>query len=240
MTDVKRASRDETYTLAAGKTREARDRSEEMTVFLERAGDRPVRFDVVFRAFDDGAAFRYVLPKQDALHRVEVLSEETRFRFLADHKAWVLQLPSFDTSNEGEFVPMPLLGIPAGAIVGPPLTIEAGDGLVAALAEANLRRWSGLHFARADVDDSRHPTLVTRLAPLPSNPAVVVRGALPLVSPWRVLMLGRGRATSSSPPSSPASPTRTRSATHPGSSRARWPGTGGTGRWCRTCRGRPG
>jgi hypothetical protein len=41
--DVKRASRDETYTLVAGKTREARDRSEEMTVSLERAGERPVR-----------------------------------------------------------------------------------------------------------------------------------------------------------------------------------------------------
>src|SRR5512134_1285415 len=47
---VKRASRDETYSLAAGKTREARDRSEEMTVSLERAGDRPARRDLVFRA----------------------------------------------------------------------------------------------------------------------------------------------------------------------------------------------
>jgi alpha-glucosidase len=176
--DVKRASRDETYTLVAGKTREARDRSEEMTVSLERAGERPVRLDVVFRAFD-------------GLDRVEVLSEDTRFRFLADHKAWVLQLASFTTSNEREFVPMPLLGIKPETIVGPPLTIETGDGPVVALAEANLRKWSGLHFARVEGgNDSRQPTLVTKLAPLPSAPDVVVRGALPLVSPWRVLMLG--------------------------------------------------
>jgi alpha-glucosidase len=189
--DVKRASRDETYALVAGKTREARDRSEEMTVSLERPGEKPVRLDVVFRAFDDGAAFRYVLPKQAGLDRVEVSSEDTRFRFLADHKAWVLELGSFTTSNEREFVPMPLLGIKPESIVGPPLTIEAGDGLVVALAEANLRRWSGLHFARVEGgNDSRRPTLVTKLAPLPSQPGVVVRGALPLVSPWRVLMLG--------------------------------------------------
>ena len=70
--DVKRASRDETYTLVAGKTREARDRCEEMTVSLEKAGEKPVRLDVVFRAFDDGAAFRYVLPQQPGLDRVEV------------------------------------------------------------------------------------------------------------------------------------------------------------------------
>jgi alpha-glucosidase len=189
--DVTRASRDEKYTLVAGKTREARDRSEEMTVSLEKAGDRPVRLDVVFRAFDDGAAFRYVLPKQAGLDRVEVVSEDTRFRFLADHKAWVLQLASFTTSNEREFVPMSLLGIKPESIVGPPLTIEAGDGLVVALAEANLRKWSGLHFGRVEGgNDSRHPTLVTKLAPLPSQPDIVVRGTLPLVSPWRVLMLG--------------------------------------------------
>ena len=189
--DVKRASRDEAYTLVAGKTREARDRSEEMTVSLQRAGERPFRLDVVFRAFDDGAAFRYVLPQQAGLGRVEVLSEDTRFRFLADHKAWVLQLASFTTSNEREFVPMPLLGIKPESIVGPPLTIEGGDGLVVALAEANLRKWSGLHFARVEGgNDSRSPTLVTKLAPLPSDPRVAVRGVLPLVSPWRVLMLG--------------------------------------------------
>jgi alpha-glucosidase len=189
--DVKRASRDERYPLVAGKTREGWDRCEEMTVALEKAGERPVRLDVVFRAFDDGAALRYVLPAQPGLEHVEIVSEDTRFRFLADHKAWVLELASFTTSNEREFVPMPLLGIKPESIVGPPLTIEAGDGLVVALAEANLRKWSGLHFARVEGgNDSRHPTLVTKLAPLPTSPGVVVRGSAPMASPWRVLMLG--------------------------------------------------
>jgi alpha-glucosidase len=189
--DVKRASIDVPYTLVAGKTREARDRCEEMTVALERAGERPVRLDLVFRAYDDGAALRYLLPKQAGLDRVEVLSEDTRFRFLADHKAWALFLASFTTSNEREFVPVPLLAIKPESIVGPPLTIE-GDGFVASLAEANLRDWSGLHFARVEGgNDSRHPTLVSKLAPLPTQPDAVVRGTLPMRSPWRVIMLGR-------------------------------------------------
>ena len=192
VTNVARASRNEKYTLLAGKTREATDRSEEMTVSLERGGDKPPsRLDLVFRAFDDGAALRYVLPRQAGLEKVEILSEDTRFRFLADHRAWALFLSSFTTSNEREFVPVPLLAIKPESIVGPPLTIE-GDGFVASLAEANLRDWSGLHFARVEGgNDSRHPTLVSRLAPLPSPPDAVVRGTLPMRSPWRVIMLGR-------------------------------------------------
>ena len=237
--DVKRASRDERYPLVAGKTREGHDRCEEMTVALEKGGERPVRLDVVFRAFDDGAAFRYVLPVQPGLPHVEIVSEDTRFRFLADHKAWVLELASFTTSNEREFVPMPLLGIKPESIVGPPLTIEAGDGLVVSLAEANLRKWSGLHFARVEGgNDSRHPTLVTKLAPLPSNPGVVVRGARRWPRPGACSCSGRSPATSSNRRFSRTSPTPTRSATRPGSSPAKWRGTGGTGRWCRTCRGR--
>jgi alpha-glucosidase len=188
--EVKRASRDERYTLAAGKVREARDRCEEMTVALERGGGKPVRLDLVFRAHDDGAALRYVLPRQAGLDRVEIRSEDTRFRFLADHKAWPLFLESFTTSNEREFVPTTLLAIKPESIVGPPLTIETPDFTVA-LAEANLRRWSGLHLARIEGgNDSRHPTLTTKLAPVPGQPNVVVRGNLPMQSPWRVLMLG--------------------------------------------------
>jgi alpha-glucosidase len=192
VTNVARSSRHEKYTLVAGKTKEAVDRCEEMTVSLEKAGDRPVRLDLVFRAFDDGAALRYVLPEQAGLGpAVEILSEDTRFRFLADHRAWALFLASFTTSNEREFVPVPLLAIKPESIVGPPLTIE-GAGFVASLAEANLRDWSGLHFARVEGgNDSRHPTLVTKLAPLPSQPDTVVKGTLPMRSPWRVLLLGR-------------------------------------------------
>jgi alpha-glucosidase len=189
--DVTRASRDETYALVAGKTREARDHCTEMTVALERGGDAAIRLNLVFRAYDDGAALRYVLPEQAGLRQVDVVSEDTGFRFLDDHRAWALFLASFTTSNEREFVPVPLLAIKPESIVGPPLTIEAGDGLYAALAEANLRSWSGLHFARIEGgNDSRHPTLVTKLAPLPAEPGIVVRGVTPMASPWRVLMLG--------------------------------------------------
>jgi alpha-glucosidase len=186
---ARRESQDTPFALVAGKKREARDRCEELTVELEQAGGR--RLDLVFRAYDDGAALRYVVPRQAAIGDIEIASEDTQFRFLADHRAWVLELASFTTSNEREFVPAPLSSIKPESIVGPPLTVELGGGLTVALAEARLVDYSGLHFARLEGgDQSRRPVLVTKLAPLPSRPDICVRGATPLASPWRVLMIG--------------------------------------------------
>jgi alpha-glucosidase len=132
-----------------------------------------------------------VLPEQEHLGDVEIASEDSQFRFLGDHRAWVLDLESFTTSNEREFVPMPLLGIKPESIVGPPLTIEMGDGLTVAIAESDLVDYSGLHLARNEGgNESRHPVLVTKLAPLPSYPGTAVMGRTPMKSPWRVLLVG--------------------------------------------------
>ncbi len=189
--EVTRTSHDVPYTLMGGRTREGRDRCEEMTVTLEEASARPRRMALVFRAYDDAAAFRYVLPEQEGLGDVEIASEDSQFRFLGDHRAWVLELASFTTSNEREFVPMPLLGIKPETIVGPPLTIELGDGLTVALVESDLVDYAGLHLARREGgNESRKPVLVTKLAPLPSYPGIAVMGRTPMKSPWRVLLIG--------------------------------------------------
>jgi alpha-glucosidase len=188
LVDARRASRDERYSLVSGKTREGRDHCEELTVALERKG---VRLDLVFRVYDDGAALRYVLPEQPGIEDVQLVSEDTRFRFTSDHRAWALFLPSFTSSNEREFVPVPLLAIRGESIVGTPLVVETGDGTTVALAEADLRDYSGLHFARVEGgDDTRFPTLSTKLAPSFDRPELVVRGGTPFTTPWRVLMLG--------------------------------------------------
>jgi alpha-glucosidase len=188
---VERARHDEPYTLVAGRTRQGRDRCEEMRVDLAETGERPRRMSLAFRAYDDGAAFRYVLPEQENLGDVAIVSEDSQFRFLDDHRAWVLELASFTTSNEREFVPMPLLAVKPETIVGPPLTIELGGGLTVAIVESNLVDYSGLHLARLEGgNQSRHPVLVTKLAPLPSNPAVCVMAEIPMRTPWRLLLIG--------------------------------------------------
>jgi alpha-glucosidase len=86
---------------------------------------------------------------------------------------------------------VPLLAIKPESIVGPPLVVELGDGTTVALAEANLRDYSGLHFTRLEGgDDTRFPTLLTRLVPSIDRPDLAVRAGTPFATPWRVLMVG--------------------------------------------------
>ena len=147
---------------------------------------------IVVRAYDDGVALRYVLPPQPAFGRAaDIVSEQTQFKFLGNHRAWAMQLESFTTSNEREFEPVRLGAIKPDSIVGPPLTIQVEGGPTVSIMEADLERYSGMHLAGVEggPDEARRPALVTKLAPPVSGSGPAVRGSLPLVTPWRVLMM---------------------------------------------------
>jgi alpha-glucosidase len=186
--NVSRRTIDERYPIVSGKQTEARNHCVEATVSLEETTGAKRRFDVVLRAYDEGAALRYVLPAQPAFSRgLDVAGERTEFRFLGNHRAWALQLASFQTSNEREFEPVHLNAIKPEWIVGPPLTIEIEGGPAVSIAEGNLKGWSGLHLAGGG-EATRRPVLVTKLAPrVGGGPAV--RASAPATSPWRVLMM---------------------------------------------------
>ncbi|MFO8098152.1 MAG: glycoside hydrolase family 97 N-terminal domain-containing protein, partial [Salinibacter sp.] len=60
----------------------------EMTVDLQEQNDAGRRLTLVFRAYDDGVAFRYRWPEQPGLDSLRIASEDTQFRFPDDHTSW--------------------------------------------------------------------------------------------------------------------------------------------------------
>jgi alpha-glucosidase len=188
ITAVHRAAHDETYPIVAGKSNQARDHYNQMIVVLRETATPHRKIELHFRAYDDGAAFRYFIPDQDLLRQFEILSESSQFRFPANYTCWAAQYGSFTTSQEKEFDRISLDRIQAGAIVGLPLTIDLGQGTTAAVTEANLRDYAGMYVE--GVAGQAH-TIVTRLSPLPDGSGVAVKAKSPHYSPWRVLMLGR-------------------------------------------------
>ena len=145
------------------------------------------KIELQFRAYNDGAAFRYFIPDQDSLSQFEILSERSEFRFPADYTCWAAQYGSFTTSQEKEFDRISLDQIQTRGGCRPAPYYFVGRNNTAALTEANLRDYAGMYLEGV----VGHPhAVVTRLSPLPDGGGVAVRAHAPHYTPWRVLMLG--------------------------------------------------
>jgi alpha-glucosidase len=176
----------ESYTQRPGKRSRVTNHCEETVVVLRERTARPLRWEVVLRAYDDGAALRYRFVAQEGLERLEVAGEATRIRMPGDASAYVLPLDGYTTSHESRYQRKAIADIPAEWLIGLPLLAELpGVGWVAML-EANLNDYAGLYMARQPGRDS---VLACRLSPRPGEPKVAVRANLPHESPWRAFMI---------------------------------------------------
>ncbi len=177
---------DETYTQFPGKRSRVVDHGSEVIVKLQEVAAPARRWEVIVRAYDDGAAFRYRFPAQEGWTRLEISGERTRFRVPKDAVGYALPLNSFTTSHEARYEKKPVAEIPKEWLIGLPLLLELpGTGWLA-LAEADLTDYAGLYLGR---DVGEGTTLIGKLSPLPREPKIAVRAALPHQSPWRVLMI---------------------------------------------------
>ena len=184
---VARRAHDSTYALAVGKASRARDRYGEMAVTLRERTGAHRRLQIIFRAYDDGAAFRYVVPKQAGLERLDIVEEKSEFRFPEDYPCWAMPLKTFHSNYEQEFERISVGRIKPGAITGLPVTIQAGVGVTLAIAEADLEDYAGMYLQ--GVEGSAN-ALVSRLSPHANGDGLAVSGHTPLASPWRVVMIG--------------------------------------------------
>ncbi len=176
----------ETYTQHPGKRSRVVNHCEETVVSLRERRSPARRWEVVVRAYDDGAALRYRFPAQEGWEGLAIAGERTRFHLPDDAVAHALPLKGYDTSHEARYETRAVAEIPRGWLLGLPLLAELPGVGWLAVAEANLTDYAGMYLAR---DAGGGAVLATRLAPRPGEPEVAVRSGLPHQSPWRVLMV---------------------------------------------------
>ena len=140
---------------------------------------------MIFRAYNDGIAFRYYIPEQESFTDFNLIRENTVFNFTGDHKIWATHWADFITSQEEEFDEEQLSDLKMDDILGTPLLIQVDSAIWAAILEANLTDWAGMCLSAG----AGQYSVVTRLAPLPAEPDIVVKSTTPRYSPWRVIML---------------------------------------------------
>ena len=185
-----RRSGEDRYTLI-GRASNVRDAYNELTVRLAETGGEGRQLDIVFRAYDDGVAFRYRVPPQPALRQLRLAGEATEFAFPGDYGCHALNIGRFGTSHEAEFDPIKASQFRAQHLFDLPVVCEtAAGGPAIAFAEADLRDYGGLYLTGRE---SGLRGLQARLSPRLDDPAIAVSawvGEEGFHSPWRVLLIG--------------------------------------------------
>jgi len=167
----KAGDHDSTWKPVCGERAEIRDRYSEVVLELHKAGMPDRTLSVTFRAYDEGIAFRYTLPRQPGMEKGHIEREISEFRFLADHPIWATY------SAQGLYQKVTLNEVRAGC--ERPLVVQIAGDVYAALAEARLVDYARMKFA-----------------PLQGAPYGLegkldgdVVSSLPLTTPWRVVMV---------------------------------------------------
>ena len=113
-----------------------RDHYNELKLNLE--GD----YAVVFRAYNEGAAYRFETSLPQG--QVKVYGEESAFNFVSNFIVYYPQEDSFFSHNERKYLPQHLSEIAPAFLGTLPAVVDVGDGAKIAIAESDVESYPGL------------------------------------------------------------------------------------------------
>jgi alpha-glucosidase len=219
------------YSLLAGKVSSVHDQYN--SILLRTAeNDEPRRsLEIEARAYNDGVAFRYVLPEQSAIKELHLKQEDTEFRISTDATTWALALPNYRSSYESEYVKLPITafsnqgGVSSNFLIGMPLLMHSPGTAWVTLTEADLEGNPGMYVTNPSGNWAGH-YFVSKLSPRFDDPSLAVTGTLPHRSAWRVLIVADepGKLMESNIISDLNSPNRVQDTSwiHPGKASWNW------------------
>jgi alpha-glucosidase len=175
---------DETYTIPVGKTSSVRDHYNSTAIDL--ADDTGRKMSLEVRAYDDGIAFRYVLPENTGAKTVRIERELTEFNYPKDATLYPLILDGFQSSYEDEYQQRQVGGIHRDWLLALPLLAEVPGAGWIAITEADIENYAGMYLKKGEARNG----LKAELSPRIDNKTIAVETNAPVTTPWRVLMIG--------------------------------------------------
>ena len=178
LTDRKTTDHQSTWETVWGEERLITDRHRELCIHLGHPSG--IRMNIVFRAFDDGFAFRYDFPEGN--RPLTVTNEATEYRFAADHQAW--SIPWRTEYYEGLWTRAPLSE--KQDTLCSPLTLELANGGYAFVHEAALTDYPAQNLY---MHQGALRTYLTPWLQEGRTTAVKAYETTPFASPWRFVIL---------------------------------------------------
>ncbi|GHT30625.1 alpha-glucosidase [Planctomycetales bacterium] len=182
---------DKKWTYPWGRQFQYHDKANEAVITLTEKASPNRTLTVIFRAYDDGVAFRYVIAEKTLSKKEYVLEQDlTEFNFNGNPAAWFATYKDYKSSQEEFFLKKPLNSLGNGGVSNCPVVIQsAADGPYIALTEADVKTWGGLFFKQGKSDDK---TTRIQAAVAPRNDGNgLAKSAAPDDSPWRVIIIAK-------------------------------------------------
>ncbi len=194
--DSKKTTFNESWKPVLGEQANIVNHYNELTISLIQK-ETNVKMNIVFRAFDEGIAFRYDFPKQKELNYFIISDEVSQFNLTGDHK--VFWIPGDFDSNEYVYNETKISdinvdkldlnnGIAVKSLAGKfvvqsPLMMKTATGLYLNIFEAAVVNYPVMQL---DVDVKNYK-LNSHLVPNAIGDKAYLQ--TPCVSPWRTIMI---------------------------------------------------
>ncbi len=190
-------SLNETWEMPWGEQKEVVNRYNELVVELEEATAPHRRFNIYFRAYDDGIGFRYEFLPQQGIDSIIIMDENTEFQLTEDYTTWWIpgdwdiyehlyntsKLSDLDAISKRNHQDLAQTNIPENA-VNTPVTMRGENGLHLSFHEANLTDYAGMTLK---VDNETYQ-LTSELVGS-DRLGYKVKRALPFKTPWRTVQI---------------------------------------------------
>jgi hypothetical protein len=167
-----------------------------LTIALTQKGTNR-KMNIVFKAYDEGVAFRYEFPKQASLNYFIISDEKTEFNLAGNHK--VFWLPGDYDSQEYPYTEtkfseintdkvdknngIALKSIGSKTRIQSPLMMKSADNLYLNIFEAAVVNYPVMHLDATPAENK----LVSNLVPNAIGDKAYLQA--PCVSPWRTIMV---------------------------------------------------
>jgi alpha-glucosidase len=178
---------DTTWKPILSKNNPVRDHYRELQLEFTSESKAAPKLNLVFRAYNEGIAFRYNLPEAATSSDLILRHEGTEFHFANDPTLWAATYEKFSHPYEHEYPRTKLTSLYSSQLIGLPLLAQTDPNTYFAITEADLTDWAGLYLKTGHAKSGT--LLAAQLSPRLDGNGLVKFHA-PHSSPWRVLMIG--------------------------------------------------
>ncbi|MDB5008271.1 MAG: glycoside hydrolase [Mucilaginibacter sp.] len=174
----------EDYELVTGKASKVHSECNRVVIPVTEQTGAKRKLEIEVRIFNDGFAYRYIIPKQAQwVANVNITDEVNTFNLTQNPVVTALLRENYTTSHEGIYTKTTLNQLKADTLMDLPALFEFPKGIYVAITEAALHDYAAMYLVK------HNGVLESRLSPLPHQTELKVKATLPHNSPWRVMMI---------------------------------------------------